>query len=209
MKAPTPIERDADGFMKLDGFVRMPCTGPGCDVTAYVAVATEPEAVLCHACEMAQRKGAKMAAKKKTNGARATLNGAKADGDYIERHRFADKLPCTISTEDLPARSSELAKVIHARDHLLEQKRETNANFRSRVKFYDERLKELADAVEGGTELRNVDCVERFNSRTNTVELVRLDTGEVYDSRAATAEDRQEDLPGVGASEGESAEAGA
>jgi hypothetical protein len=203
--------RDAEGNVVFDGFVRLPCTGDGCTVTAYVPVETDPAGALCHACKVKAAKAAKeqfkMAAKKgaKRNGAAA--KPANDGGDYIEKGRFEEALPVRIDASEAEARAMQLAKIVHDHDALLERKREVNAQFREKISFFRERMKELSDSVDQCTELRPVACVERLNIRQNAVEKVRLDTGEVYDSRAATAEDRQEDLPGLeGEDDGEEAQ---
>jgi hypothetical protein len=147
-----------------------------------------------------------MAAKKKAKpkdwtGAMAASNGA-GGGDYVERDRFEEALPCKIAAEVADERARTLAAIVHEHDQLLERKREVNANFREKLSFYRERMKQLSESVKDSTELRPVKCVERLNVKRNTVEVVRQDTLEVVSSRAATAEDRQEPLPIEGASKG-------
>lgn len=193
---------------KFDGFVRIQCTGPGptglgCDVIPYVSVETDPAVALCHACTVMKAKEAKMAAKKgskKTAKARATLtNGAAAGavgGDYVEKDRFEEALPVKIDASVADERARTLAAIVHDHDALLDRKREVNAQFREKISFYRERMKELSESVQACTELRPVTCIERLNTRQNAVEVVRLDTGEIVRSRAATAEDRQEEIPG-------------
>ena len=51
----------------------------------------------------------------------------------------------------------------------------------------------IAEVLRDGEEEQDVWCRERMTVETNTVDLVRLDTGEVVDTRAATSEDRQLD----------------
>lgn len=207
MRSGGEIERDSDGHMKFDGFVRVSCTGPGptglgCDVIPYVSVDTDPAVAVCHACEGLKAKEAKMAAKKskKTAKARATLtNGAAAGavgGDYVEKDRFEEALPVKIDASVADERARTLASIVHDHDALLDRKREVNAQFREKISFYRERMKELSESVQACTELRPVTCIERLNTRQNAVEVVRLDTGEIVRSRAATAEDRQEEIPG-------------
>lgn len=199
-------ERDAEGFAKFDGYVRLPCTGVGCDVVAYLAVGTDPAVALCHGCIGKQAKEAKMAAKKgkKTTKARETLMSGKANGvaagavggDYVEKDRFEEALPVKIEASEADARARTLASVVHDHDALLDRRREVMAQFREKIAFFKERMKELSESVQACTEIRPVACVERLNTRQNAVEVVRLDTGEVVRSRAATAEDRQEEIPG-------------
>lgn len=147
----------------------------------------------CLSCEAKERT---MAGRKKNGDASpaAPTQGKNGNREPVERARYQDSLPCTIGTDDVQVRASELAKVIRARDRLLDEKRESNATYRERIAFFDERLKELAESVEGKTERRPVDCVEYLYPEQGEVRVVRLDTNEVVESRTATAEDMQESL---------------
>lgn len=51
MKAAGP-ERDAEGFMVIPGFERMPCTAPGCKTRPYTRKGTNSAKVLCHGCSL-------------------------------------------------------------------------------------------------------------------------------------------------------------
>lgn len=131
--------------------------------------------------------------KKKRKG--PPTNGNGAGEERIERARYEDKLPCKLDAADLPVRSAELAKVIRDREAVLEQKREVNAKYRAQLSAFDERLLELAEQIDGKIERKNVEVVEYLLPRTNEIQVVRTDTGEVVTSRTASAEELQEELP--------------
>jgi hypothetical protein len=178
--------------------------GPGCDVLPYVKQGTDPGSVLCHTCEMAKEKEAKMAAKKKDkpkDWSGAVGASTAADG-YVERARYQEPLLVKITPQDLQPKANELARVIAQRDAMKVNKREANAKFREQIAYFDERINELAESVREGSERRPVEVVERLNLRLNQVEVVRTDTGETISKRAATAEDRQETLPVGGKAKG-------
>jgi hypothetical protein len=120
-------------------------------------------------------------------------NGDVGDG-RIERMQFVRDLPCRIEPDSVPARAAELARVITDRDTVREAKREANAKFREKLAFFDERMTELAMQVTAHVETRPVKCVEVLLTRTNEMQVVRLDTGEVVELRTATATELQEDL---------------
>lgn len=140
-----------------------------------------------------KKEGPAMASKKKDkdNGQPSLIESPERE----EIDRRTDKIGVRISSAAVSERSLQLAQVNKQRKVTLEQKREANAKFRDRIAAYDQRMDELADEVIGGVEQINVEVVEYLIARTNTVETVRADTGEVLKSRAATAEDRQSDLP--------------
>jgi hypothetical protein len=149
----------------------------------------------CLSCEAKER--AMAGRKKTTNGAApdtAHAQGKNGAHDPVERTRYQESLPCSIVDADVQSRANELAKVIRQRDRLLDEKRESNATYRERIAFFDERLKELAESVEGKTERRPVDCIEWLYPELGEVRVVRTDTNEVVESRTATAEDMQESL---------------
>jgi hypothetical protein len=129
--------------------------------------------------------------------AKKKLNGS-ADGK-IERARYEEKLPCKVEPEEVEVHAQELAKVIRERQEMLSRKRSANAAFREKIAFFDERLKELAECVEGKTVRKPVTVIEYLLERTNEVQVVRSDTGEIVSSRAADAADLQDQLFSEGA----------
>lgn len=133
--------------------------------------------------------------KPKSNGS-SSAKSSPGDDNPVERARYDDRLPCKLDPVDLPARAYELAKVTHDLEETRERKRESNAKYRERITFLQERANELAESVEGKTELRSVEVVEYLLPRTNTVRIVRSDTGEIVEEHAATPEDLQEGLFG-------------
>jgi hypothetical protein len=123
----------------------------------------------------------------------------KAPSNAIKRKTIHEMLPCPIPADVIAARSAELAITIREREDVRLRKRAINADFREKLNFFDERLKELGASVEGGTEKRSVECVE-YLLPTNEIQIVRVDTGEVVRTRTADAADLQEPLPGTGES---------
>jgi hypothetical protein len=55
--------------------------------------------------------------------------------------------------------------------------------------------KELKDLARTGMERRDVECAERYDYRRGAVETIRLDTKEVIDERAMTADERKTKMP--------------
>jgi len=139
----------------------------------------------CLTIQQALKEHNEMAAKKSV---------PKANGDMVERHRYEEKLPCKVEGVDIDAAAQEMARVHRQREAMREQKRETNAKFRERLNFFDERMTELGEIVEHKTERRSVEVVEYLIARTNEIRVVRQDTGEVIETRAAKADELQDGL---------------
>ncbi len=88
----------------------------------------------------------------------------------------------------------ELAVIIRERKEVLEQKRESNAQYREKLSGYDARFDDLATSVEKSTELQDVICIDVLDVRTNVVDVIRTDTGEIVETRVAKKEELQETL---------------
>jgi|GEM_PF-2680331 hypothetical protein len=116
--------------------------------------------------------------------------------DAVVRERRKEKCPVKIPVEDIEKKSQALAKVIQDHASLLEEKRAANAEFNDKVKYFKERMTELAESVTSHTEVRDVECIVFLLERTGEMVTIRQDTGEqVGDARPATADDRQDSLP--------------
>ena len=113
------------------------------------------------------------------------------------RRLFKQKAPVKIPAPEVEKKADALAKVIQDRELVLEEKRAVNAELREKLNYFDERLMELAESVRSHSEVKDVSCVEFYVERTGEIIVVRQDTGEqIGQPRAATAEERQEGLPG-------------
>lgn len=111
-----------------------------------------------------------------------------------ERKRYMRDLPVRIEAEVVQVKAEELAKVIHHRLAVKEERRESMAEFKETLTGLDEREKSLADSIEKHTEIQPVECIEYLTAEDNSVRVVRSDTGEEIECRTAEAKDRQEVL---------------
>jgi hypothetical protein len=146
---------------------------------------------------MATKKAKKAAVEKKAPATKRETPKAKAAKpdapDVVERARFTERLPVKIDQELRDKNGRELAGVIRRRRDVLEAKAIANQRFRGELKYFDERLDELADAVDQGVDLVDVVCVEHLVGG-HTIQTTRTDTGEVMRSRPAESKDKQVDL---------------
>lgn len=101
------------------------------------------------------------------------------------------KLPVDLSTMEVRERSLELSSKI-AEARALEARRKAAASeFKASDQEIRARIDELAESVKSGRESRQVECRWSRNESLGRMELARMDTGEVIESRALTPEERQ------------------
>lgn len=94
-------------------------------------------------------------------------------------------LKCVLTEDERSAYGMALAQFVTELEALEAQK----ANLPSQIKGVRERMRDTKSAMQNGFEYRDIDCFERDHGPT--IEVVRSDTGEVVDVRAAKLDDRQ------------------
>lgn len=81
------------------------------------------------------------------------------------------------------------------------EKQEVMTKFKERIQVHTNKLQDLGGKVTSHEETRAVECEERGDVKRFVMELYRLDTGEMVETRPMTATERQEALqvalPGV------------
>lgn len=120
----------------------------------------------------------------------------------VDRKHYRLQLPCKIDIDIARDRGLELARVCRERQEFIDERKADNAAARERRAFFDERIAELRVQVEGKVETRSVEVVDRLLP-DNEVEVVRLDTGEVIERRAAKPTELQESLLSLPAAKGD------
>lgn len=115
--------------------------------------------------------------------------------DIIKRNIKRDLL-CTVTESDLIIHAKATAERRH--DLAVEKNAHALATkaHKERVLELEETINRLDSIVRTGKEAREVTCFEQFVH--GVVELVREDTGEVVETRQATAKDRQTDAVVIG-----------
>jgi hypothetical protein len=112
------------------------------------------------------------------------------------RRTYMMDLPVRISEEESIKCGHQMVREIRKREALDEERREANAQFRQRREAIDAREKELAESFENHTKKAPVKVEEHLIVETNEVKIIRIDTGEVVETKTADAQDRQETLFG-------------
>jgi hypothetical protein len=109
--------------------------------------------------------------------------------------RLLIPLPCPLTDDEKIARSLMLAEALDRRNQLDLERKDTMAEFKDREAKLDSEIGRLGTIVRGGKELRQVECEDQHNYKNGTADRVRLDTGEVVQTRPLTEEERQQELP--------------
>lgn len=189
--------------MPVPGFKIVGCSG--CDGCVYVPDEHHPRAeAFCHNCTVHRSKGQPTMATKLTKAnkdkkrARAAAKAPKAPtataSGSVDRGTETRRLPVAIADEEKIAKSArELARVLHEQDAIKTKQREKNEGFRAELKELRERVSELADTVEKHTELKEITCRIVLKA-DQSVDIVRTDTGEVVENRAAKKDELQDEL---------------
>ncbi len=98
---------------------------------------------------------------------------------------------------ELAERAREAAKLMAERDRDETAYKDAAAKARQLVAAQDILLRRLNRIVVAGEETRPVKCKIRIDRRAGSADTVRLDTGDVVETRALTAAERQFEIPGA------------
>jgi hypothetical protein len=115
--------------------------------------------------------------------------------DAMPPRRFEEMLPCKLTDEEKIQRGEQLSQALAVVDTITAERKQANDGFKARAELAMERVRELRDAVDSGTEERNVECIESFELRLNCARTVRVDTGEYIRERALKMSELQPELP--------------
>jgi hypothetical protein len=111
--------------LSFPGFVRLPCTGEGCDVLAIVTMTTIPAEALCHGC-IVKRKREKTMETETTEDTKTASNGVTEEAPKRARKGRASTAPDDGAHEAATATTQELAdRITEARQTLLARRTAT------------------------------------------------------------------------------------
>lgn len=113
------------------------------------------------------------------------------------------QLPVKLTNEEKIAKGLEQARLRDAIRAVKAEKKVAMTGFAERLAALEKDRDRVSDDIRDGIETRAVEVREERNYRLGTLRLVRVDTGEVVETRAMTAEEREEAqvtmFPGGGA----------
>lgn len=100
-------------------------------------------------------------------------------------------LPVKLTEDELSDRSKSLAK--HYQDRAVAdlQRKEVAAQLAATIKKHDSQISILAQAINTGTEWREVTCEWQYDWPDGKKRLFREDTEELIETKEITAEERQ------------------
>lgn len=107
---------------------------------------------------------------------------------------YTRPLPTEATATELSVLAHELADVLDEEARVKEDKRNANAVYREKLAGLDDRKKTLSECVKTDRKIEAV-IVQEFIRSDNMVEVVRTDTGALVETRTATSDDLQRDVP--------------
>ena len=118
----------------------------------------------------------------------------KETGDRIKVTHEPHPLACKLTTQDRAIAANQLAEAIQNLEALEIQHKTDTKNFNSLKQQFAGSVHRLSREVSNGEAVRSVDCELRLNYTTLTASLWRTDTGEMYDQRPMTKDEKQMDI---------------
>ena len=109
--------------------------------------------------------------------------------------RFHEFFPVVLTPSEMEQKAAEMTKVLDEIDELEAQKKQATAHIKAQIDGKKAELRELRSVRRAGKEDREIELCEEYVFSTNTVKVVRTDTGEVVRERAMRADERQGELP--------------
>jgi len=104
------------------------------------------------------------------------------------------QLPVDLNEEEIADRGRAMAKSVSEKAGLQEEKKSATADINAKIKACGEVIRKLSEIISGGKEDREVSCEVKKDFDSNTVTVVRDDTGEVVEERPLTVDERQENM---------------
>jgi hypothetical protein len=143
---------------------------------------------------MAKNKASNGKGASRFKGAIAASNGTAPGHKLIERKRYTQALDVKADAEEVRKMAEEMADLQIRKNAIESEKREANAEFREDLAGIKDQLTKLATQVKGHTKTEEVECVEMLDEATGEIRVMRTDTNEQIEFRAATKEDLQENM---------------
>jgi hypothetical protein len=104
---------------------------------------------------------------------------------------FMRTLPVTLTHPELLARGEALALERWERNQVDAARKASGAGFRERLEDHDAEIDRLAGIVRDKAEPRPVECKSVRDQGRGVIEVTRLDTGEIVESRVMSELERQ------------------
>jgi hypothetical protein len=109
-----------------------------------------------------------------------------------ERETYEELVEVKLSAEDIVSKHERLETVDRELVRLDTEKKAAAKVFTNQIKPLQAERESILDALAAGTEKRHVEVYEHFDERLGKVEVRRVDTDEVIEERAMTAQERED-----------------
>lgn len=113
-----------------------------------------------------------------------------------DQETYTELIECTLSEEERDDKRKHLESVDRELIRLEVEKKAAAKVFTNQIKPLEAERDTILQALDSGTEKRQVEVYERFDDRLGKVEVRRVDTDEVVEERAMTAQEREDSAQG-------------
>ena len=103
-------------------------------------------------------------------------------------------LDCRLTDDELLSRGEYLSTLVQEKESLELQKKEVATDYKTRIDDKTSRANEIAKIIKQGFEERAVEVTEQSDYTARTIAIIRIDTGEVVNTRSMAIEDSQEEM---------------
>lgn len=121
-------------------------------------------------------------------------NGAK---DKTESPKFKKAVPVKLKAGEKESKNDRIVEALGERKEVKAEMKLATSQHRTRINELDKEIETLREQINGGQELREVDCVNVKDFRNNVVKTLRVDTRETIETREMTSDERQETFPAL------------
>lgn len=111
---------------------------------------------------------------------------------------FSEKLPCELDDREVKLKADELARELKNYGEIEKAKAAASSAYATKLKASRALVDTLATMVRTGVEFREIGCTERKSVAASTVEVIRMDTGEVVRARPMEPHEKQAELFSAG-----------
>lgn len=103
-------------------------------------------------------------------------------------------LKCQLTPQEVHDYGVRLARANSSKEEAEERKKEVDAQLKAEIESHSTKALNLARKINNGYEYREVECAILHDFKANTVSIRRVDTNELVETRALSAEERQTGL---------------
>lgn len=128
--------------------------------------------------------------------AQHTMTKTKAEKETPKTlsRKVTKALPCKLSEEEVLKYGRDLGRAYADKSRVETELDGIKAEYKGRVKEQDALIEKLSARVHSGIETRDVACMEVKNWTEGTVEVRRLDTNEIVESRPMREDEKQMEI---------------